>query len=101
MLAVVPATLTSPLKANYYYDLSSTQSTTDQNLFIVHLPKIFSASSSKPPIYSHQYQPWPYHPAKRQTHGQINPLNHNYTAAQTASVNKITHVVRPNIINAN
>ena len=33
--------------------------------------------------------------------GELTELNHNYTAVHTASVNRITHVVRPNIINAN
>ena len=41
-LAVVPTTFTNPPKTNCYYDLSSTQPITNQDLFIVPLLKIFS-----------------------------------------------------------
>ena len=48
ILAIIPTTFTSIPKNNSYYNLAGTQSSSDQNLFIGPLLKIFSA---KLPIY--------------------------------------------------
>ena len=100
-LSIVPTTFTR-LPINYYYNLIDTQSSTDQNLFVVSLLKIFSTKLPTNLLCSiinispdHITLPGNRHIC------ELTPLNHNYTAQHTASINKITHVVRSSVTNAN
>ena len=49
-LAIVPTTFTSTPKSNYYYNLTGSQSRSEQNLFVVPLLKIFGTKLPVHPL---------------------------------------------------
>ena len=95
-LAVVPTTFTSPTKTNCYYDLSGTQSITDQDHFEVPLLKIFSTKLPTNLLCTIINTGPDHISLPRNRHiGKLMPLNNNYTMVNTASANDIMHVAKP------
>ena len=101
-LAIIPTTLTSYPKNNCNYNLTGTQPTLGQNLFIVPLLKIFSTKLPTNLLCNIINISPDNIILPRNIHiGKLISLDHSGIFVHTVYINDITHVVDPSITHAN